>query len=126
MLPGWMTGENADNAATIVVLACSRMGLPVSTTHTLVGAILGVGLASVDRSVTRDIFGGWLITVPIAAIMSAVLYMIAIAVLGWTGCVDRGVETRIDPDRLSLRHARSSHRYARADTPGPQLPGEGR
>jgi len=86
MLPGWMTGENADNAATIVVLACSRMGLPVSTTHTLVGAILGVGLArglaSVDRSVTRDIFGGWLITVPIGAIMSAVLYMIAIAVLG--------------------------------------------
>ncbi len=94
MLPGWTTvgekitqltpslGIAANTAATIVVLACSRMGLPVSTTHTLVGAILGVGLASVDRSVTRDIFGGWLITVPIAAIMSAVLYMIAIAVLG--------------------------------------------
>ena len=79
-------GIAANTAATIVVLACSRMGLPVSTTHTLVGSILGVGLArglaSVDRSVTRDIFGGWLITVPIAAIMSAVLYMIAITVLG--------------------------------------------
>jgi PiT family inorganic phosphate transporter len=79
-------GIAANTAATIVVLACSRMGLPVSTTHTLVGAILGVGLArglaSVDRSVTRDIFGGWLITVPIAAIMSAVLYLIAMAVLG--------------------------------------------
>ena len=79
-------GIAANTAATIVVLACSRMGLPVSTTHTLVGAILGVGLArglaSVDRSVTRDIFGGWLITVPIAAIMSAVLYSIAITVLG--------------------------------------------
>ena len=55
--------------------------MPVSTTHTL-GVGLAGGLASVDRSVTRDIFGGWLITVPIAAIMSAVLYMIAIAVLG--------------------------------------------
>ena len=48
-------GIAANTAATIVVLACSRMGLPVSTTHTLVGAILGVGLArglaSVDRSV---------------------------------------------------------------------------
>jgi PiT family inorganic phosphate transporter len=79
-------GIAANTAATIVVLACSRMGLPVSTTHTLVGSILGVGLArglaSVDRSVTRDIFGGWLITVPIAAIMSAVLYLIAITVLG--------------------------------------------
>jgi len=79
-------GIAANTAATIVVLGCSRMGLPVSTTHTLVGAILGVGLArglaSVDRSVTRDIFGGWLITVPIAAIMSAVLYLIAITVLG--------------------------------------------
>jgi PiT family inorganic phosphate transporter len=79
-------GMAADTAATIVVLACSRMGLPVSTTHTLVGSILGVGLArglgSVDRTVTRNIFGGWLITVPVSAILSAVLYLIAIAVLG--------------------------------------------
>ncbi len=79
-------GMAADTAATIVVLACSRMGLPVSTTHTLVGSILGVGLArglgSVDRTVTRNIFGGWLITVPVAAILSAVLYLIAITVLG--------------------------------------------
>ena len=44
--------------------------------------MLDVGLASVDRSVSRDILGRWLITVPIAAIMSAVLYMTAIAVLG--------------------------------------------
>ncbi len=79
-------GMAADTAATIVVLACSRMGLPVSTTHTLVGSILGVGLArglgSVDRTVTRNIFGGWLITVPVAAILSAVLYLIAITVIG--------------------------------------------
>ena len=44
--------------------------------------MLDAGLASVDRSVTRDILGGWLITVPIAAIMSAVLDVIPIAVLG--------------------------------------------
>ena len=76
-------GIAADTAATIVVLACSRMGLPVSTTHTLVGSILGVGLArglaGIDLTVTRNIFGGWLITVPIAAILSAVLYLIAMA-----------------------------------------------
>jgi PiT family inorganic phosphate transporter len=79
-------GIAADTAATIVVLACSRMGLPVSTTHTLVGSILGVGLArglsGIDRTVTRNIFGGWLITVPVAAILSAVLYLIAMSVLG--------------------------------------------
>ena len=78
-------GIAADTAATVVVLACSRMGLPVSTTHTLVGAILGVGLArglaSVDRNVTRNIFGGWLITVPAAGLMSAIFYFIAIRLL---------------------------------------------
>mgnify|MGYP002858108526 CR=1 FL=1 len=79
-------GIAADTAATVVVLACSRMGLPVSTTHTLVGSILGVGLArglgSVDRTVTRNIFGGWLITVPVAAIVSAILYKVAMLLIG--------------------------------------------
>ncbi|MED5401894.1 MAG: hypothetical protein VX669_16010 [Planctomycetota bacterium] len=49
---------------------------------------LGRRLAPVDPSLTRDIRGGWLITVPLAAIMSAMLDMIAIVVLGSTGCVD--------------------------------------
>lgn len=73
-------GVAADLAATTTVLVCSRLKLPVSTTHTLVGAILGVGLArglgSVDRSVTRNIFGSWLITVPAAAALSALFYFI--------------------------------------------------
>ncbi len=38
-------GVAADLAATATVLACTRLSLPVSTTHTLVGAILGIGLA---------------------------------------------------------------------------------
>ncbi len=74
-------GIAADVAAMTVVLICSRLKLPVSTTHTLVGAILGVGLArglaSVDRTVTRNIFGSWLITVPAASILSAVLFVVA-------------------------------------------------
>ena len=73
-------------AAGLWNVATWYVGIPNSSSHTLIGSILGVGLArglaSVDRSVTRDIFGGWLITVPIAAIMSAVLYLIAITVLG--------------------------------------------
>ncbi|HIJ79997.1 MAG: inorganic phosphate transporter [Desulfobulbaceae bacterium] len=71
-------GVAADIAATAVVLICTRMKLPVSTTHTLVGAILGIGLArglgGVNRAVTKKIFGSWIITVPAAAILAMILY----------------------------------------------------
>ena len=74
-------GIAADVSATAVVLLCSQLQLPVSTTHTLVGAILGVGLArglaSVNQSVTRNIFGGWLLTVPAAAGVAMLLYALA-------------------------------------------------
>ena len=74
-------GIAADVSATAVVLLCSRWQLPVSTTHTLVGAILGVGLArglgSVNQAVTRNIFGGWLLTVPAAAGVAMLLYSLA-------------------------------------------------
>ena len=74
-------GIAADVSATAVVLLCSRWQLPVSTTHTLVGAILGVGLArglsSVNQAVTRSIFGGWLLTVPAAAGVAMLLYALA-------------------------------------------------
>jgi PiT family inorganic phosphate transporter len=74
-------GVAADVAATTTVLVCSRLALPISTTHTLVGAILGVGLArglgAVNKRVTRNIFGSWLITVPAAAGICVVLFLIA-------------------------------------------------
>ncbi len=73
-------GVAADIAATATVLVCTRMALPVSTTHTLVGAIMGIGLArgfgGIDREVTRNIFGSWFITVPIAAILAIILFVI--------------------------------------------------
>jgi PiT family inorganic phosphate transporter len=71
-------GVAASVAATATVLVCTRMSLPVSTTHTLVGAIMGIGLArglaGIDRNVARKIFTSWLITVPAAAILSMVLF----------------------------------------------------
>jgi PiT family inorganic phosphate transporter len=74
-------GVAADLATVSTVLACSLLKLPVSTTHTIVGAIIGVGLArgleAVNRKVTRDIFGSWLITVPASALMTAGLYLLA-------------------------------------------------
>ncbi len=73
-------GVAADIAASITILSCSRLGLPVSTTHTLVGAILGIGLArglgGINRKVTRNIFGAWLITVPAAAVLSVVFFLL--------------------------------------------------
>jgi PiT family inorganic phosphate transporter len=72
-------GVAADIAATATVLVCTRLKLPVSTTHTLVGAIMGIGLArglgGIDYSVTRKIFTSWFITVPAAALLSILLFI---------------------------------------------------
>jgi PiT family inorganic phosphate transporter len=66
-------------AATTVVLA-SGTGLPISTTHTLVGAILGVGLArgiaALNLNVVKTIFLSWIITLPAGAIFSIVFFLI--------------------------------------------------
>ena len=66
-------------AATTIVLA-SRAGLPISTTHTLVGAVLGVGMArgvmSLDLKVVKNIVISWLITIPAGAILAVLFYEI--------------------------------------------------
>jgi inorganic phosphate transporter, PiT family len=66
-------------AATTVVIA-SGTGLPISTTHTLVGAVLGVGLArgiaSLNLNVVRTIFMSWVITLPAGAILSIIFFFI--------------------------------------------------
>lgn len=66
-------------AATTVVIA-SGTGLPISTTHTLVGAVLGVGLArgiaALNLNVVRTIFMSWVITLPAGAILSILFFFI--------------------------------------------------
>ncbi|NIR32138.1 MAG: inorganic phosphate transporter [Gammaproteobacteria bacterium] len=70
-------------AATTVVLA-SGTGLPISTTHTLVGAVLGVGLArgiaAINLRVVRTIFMSWIVTLPAGALL-AVLFFYALVAL---------------------------------------------
>ncbi len=72
-------GFSADIATATTVIACSWFGMPVSTTHTLVGAVIGVGLAgglsAVDLSVIRDIVYSWIVTVPVTTVISIVLYL---------------------------------------------------
>ena len=64
-------------AATTIVLA-SKLALPISTTHTLVGAVLGVGLArgigALNLSTVRDIAISWVVTIPAGAIMAILIY----------------------------------------------------
>ena len=66
-------------AATTVALA-SATGIPISTTHTLVGGVLGVGLArgigALDLGVIRTIFMSWIITLPAGAVLSVIFYYI--------------------------------------------------
>ena len=66
-------------AATTVVLA-SGTGLPISTTHTLVGAVLGVGLArgisAVNAGVVGRIILSWLVTLPVGACLSVIFFFL--------------------------------------------------
>lgn len=72
-------------AATTIVLA-SRFGMPISTTHTLVGAVLGVGFArgleAVNLATTRDILISWVVTVPIGALVTILLFYPIQAIFG--------------------------------------------
>ncbi len=72
-------------AATTVVLA-SGTGLPISTTHTLVGAVLGVGLArgiaAINLNMVRTIFISWVVTLPAGAILSIIFFYILKGIFG--------------------------------------------
>jgi len=72
-------------AATTVVLA-SGTGLPVSTTHTLVGAVLGVGLArgmeALNMTVIRNIFMSWIVTLPAGGLLAIVFFFMLKGMFG--------------------------------------------
>ena len=71
-------------AATTIVIA-SGTGMPISTTHTLVGAVLGVGLArgieAIDLRVVARIFVSWVVTIPAGAFLAIVFFFIFKTVL---------------------------------------------
>jgi PiT family inorganic phosphate transporter len=73
-------GFAVDFGAASTVLAASNLGLPVSTTHAAVGAVVGVGLArgftAVDFKVLGRIVVYWVLTVPIAALTSIIIFQI--------------------------------------------------
>ena len=77
-------GYCATIAASFVVVLASGLGLPVSTTHIAVGAVMGVGLArgigALDLRVIGGIILSWFITVPVGAILAAIIFYILRAI----------------------------------------------
>ena len=78
-------GFSAEFGAATTVLLASSLGLPISTTHTLVGGVVGVGfaqgIAALNVRVIRNIVSSWLATVPAAAGTAAVLFVLMRATL---------------------------------------------
>jgi PiT family inorganic phosphate transporter len=78
-------GFAAELAAATTIVIASGTGMPISTTHTLVGAVLGVGLArgiaAIDLRVVGRVFVSWVVTIPAGAILSIIFFLIFKAVL---------------------------------------------
>jgi PiT family inorganic phosphate transporter len=73
-------GFAAELAAATTIVIASGTGLPISTTHTLVGAVLGVGLArgidAIDLRVVTSIFISWVVTIPAGAALAIVFFFV--------------------------------------------------
>jgi len=79
-------GFSVDFGAATTVLVASKLTLPVSTSHTVVGAVIGVGLArgleAVDLSVIKKIVISWLLTLPIAAVTCIGIFLCLRTIVG--------------------------------------------
>ena len=73
-------GFSANMATATTVVAATYLGFPISTTHTLVGGVIGVGLANgigaLDVSSIKKIFLSWLVTIPAGAIFTALYFAV--------------------------------------------------
>lgn len=80
------SGFAAELAAATTVVLASGLSLPVSTTHTLVGGVLGVGLArgiaALNLRVVGTIFVSWMVTLPAGAILAIIFFYMLRAIFG--------------------------------------------
>ena len=71
-------GVSAETGGALTLYLTEQMGIPVSTTHTITGAIMGVGatnrLSAVRWGVTFRLLWAWIITIPVSATMAALAY----------------------------------------------------
>jgi PiT family inorganic phosphate transporter len=72
-------GFSAELGTTLTVLLCSKIGLPISTTQVLIGSVMGVGfargIAAIDFGIIRRIIISWMLTLPVAAVTSIIIYI---------------------------------------------------
>jgi PiT family inorganic phosphate transporter len=78
-------GFCAETAGAMTLFMATGLGIPVSTTHTITGSIIGVGAtkraSAVKWGVTTKIFWAWILTIPVSALIGAAIYYILIAIL---------------------------------------------
>lgn len=71
-------GVSAETAGSLTLFLTEILGIPVSTTHTITGAIMGVGatkrLSAVRWGVTINLLWAWILTIPVSALLAALLY----------------------------------------------------
>ena len=72
-------GFCAETAGALTLFGATHFGIPVSTTHTITGSIIGVGarkgLSAVKWGVTTKIFWAWILTIPISGMIGALMYL---------------------------------------------------
>ena len=75
-----LEGVSAETAGAITLFISEKLGIPVSTTHTITGSIIGVGatkrLSAVRWGVTINLLWAWVLTIPVSALLAAVVYFI--------------------------------------------------
>jgi PiT family inorganic phosphate transporter len=80
-----LEGVSAETAAALTLFFTQKFGIPVSTTHTTTGAIIGVGLtkrlSAVRWGLTINIIWAWIITIPVSALIAAGVFTLLRAVL---------------------------------------------
>ncbi len=82
-------GFSAETGGGVTILALAHFGIPVSTTHTITGAIVGVGATRGTRAVRWGVAGriiwAWILTIPASALVAAVVFYLARAVVRAVG-----------------------------------------
>ncbi len=75
-----LEGVSAESAGAITLFLTDHLGIPVSTTHTITGAIIGVGLtkrvSAVRWGITVSLLWAWILTIPISAIVAGITYLL--------------------------------------------------
>jgi len=75
-----LEGVSAETAGAVTLFISEKLGIPVSTTHTITGSIIGVGatkrLSAVRWGVTINLLWAWVLTIPVSALLAAIVYFI--------------------------------------------------